>query len=225
MRTLFYYPLHAYSRIVRVMLSEDQLDFDLQYELPWNPSEQLQSYNDQGILPVLRDVNGAVITGVTTIIEYLDEAYAEQDLIGRSIMQRVEARRLSYWFINDFYREVYYPIMNEKIIKRFKSKSVNAPNPDIIRNSLYKIPKYLSKVIYLLERRSWLAGRDFSIADICVSSFISVLDYLSILKWSNYDDILLTWYVRIKSRRSFRSLLTDNVPTIPPSKNYAKLDY
>ena len=225
MRTLFFYPLHAYSRIVRVMLAEEQLDFDLQYELPWNLSEHLQSYNDQGILPILRDINGTTIAGITTIMEYLDEAYPEQNLIGKSIMQRVEARRLSYWFVNDFYHEVYYPIMNEKIIKRFKSKTVNAPNPDIIRNALYKIPKYLSKVIYLLERRSWLSGRDFSMADICVASFLSVLDYLSILKWSNYDNVLLTWYIRIKSRRSFRSLLSDNVSTIPPSKNYAKLDY
>ena len=225
MRILFYYPLNAFSRVIRIILAEKQLEFKLQYEFPWSLSDELLSISRYGILPVLTDINGTVISGVSTIIDYLEEAYPDNNLIGRDLLQRIESRQLANWFLYNFYQDVYYPVMDEKIIKRFKSKTMSAPNPSIIRNALYKIPKYLDYVTQLLDRRSWLAGRDFSIADICAASFISVLDYLGTLKWVNYDEILQVWYLRIKSRRSFASLLTDLISNIPPSKNYSKLDY
>ena len=225
MRVLFHYPLHAYSRVIRILLAEKQLEFKLQYESPWSLSDQLLACNRYEILPTLTDTNGTTVSGVTAIIEYLEEAYPSHNLTGETLMQRTETRQIANWFLYSFYQEAYYPILDEKIVKRFKSKSVNAPDPAIIRNALYKIPKYLNYVIHLLDRRSWLAGRDFSIADISAAAFISVLDYLSTLKWSNYDDTLQTWYLRVKSRKSFKSLLADTIPTVPPSKNYAKLDY
>ena len=225
MRVLFYYPLNAFSRVIRIILAEKQLEFKLQYEFPWNLSDELRSVSKYGILPVLSDINGTVISGVSAIIDYLEEAYPGTNLIGKDLLQRTESRQLANWFLYNFYQDVYYPVMDEKIVKRFKSKTISAPNPSIIRNALYKIPKYLNYATQLLDRRSWLAGCDFSIADICAASFISVLDYLGTLKWGNYDEILQTWYLRIKSRRSFAGLLTDLISNIPPSKNYSKLDY
>lgn len=225
MRTLFYYPLHAFSRIVRVMLGEKQLECKLVHESPWNLSEQLLKSNRFGSLPALIDVNGTSVSGIYSIVEYLEESYPEQNLLGRNAMQRMESRQIASWFALDFFHEVYCPILNEKIIKRFKSKAVNTPNPAIIRNASHKIPKYMGHLSYLLTKRSWLAGNEFTIADIFASSFLSVLDYLSTLKWMNYDDSILTWYVRIKSRKSFRGLLADSVPNMPPDPLYAKLDF
>ena len=225
MRILFYYPLNAFSRVIRIILAEKQLDFKLQYEFPWDLSDQLLSVSRYATLPVLTDINGTTISGVAAIVDYLEEAYPEHNMVGNDLLQRAEARQIAYWFLFNFYQEVYYPVMDEKIIKRFKSKSMSAPNPSIIRNALYKMPKFLDYITQLLDRRSWLAGRDYSIADISAASFISVLDYLGTLKWTNYDNVLQTWYLRIKSRRSFSQLLTDTISTIPPSVNYSKLDY
>ncbi len=33
------------------------------------------------------------------------------------------------------------------------------------------------------------------------------------------------WYQRVKSRPSFRSLLADKMPGLPPSRIYADLDF
>jgi glutathione S-transferase len=33
------------------------------------------------------------------------------------------------------------------------------------------------------------------------------------------------WYARIKSRPSFRPLLSDHIPGAPPPKHYADLDF
>lgn len=225
MRLLYYYPLDACSRIVRLLMSEKMLDFKLQYEFPWKLSEQLQQRYYYSTLPMLTDNNGTTVAGVSAIMEYIEEAYPDPHIFGYTAKQRAEARQIAYWFISEFQYGVVLPIVQEKVSKRFLSKNSSAPNPGVIRNAIYNISPFLDRMVWLLDRRSWLAGRDFSIADISASSFISVLDYLGILKWNNYNTVLLSWYVRIKSRRSFQPLLTDIISTIPPSRNYTKLDY
>lgn len=225
MRVLYYYSLDAFSRIIRLIMTEKMLDFKIQYELPWKPTEQFSSSIVYKMLPTLVDGNATCVSGVSAIMEYLEDAYQTPRVFGYTVAQRAETRQIAYWFISDFYTNVYEPITREKILNRFYSKTSVSPNPSIIRKALYNIPQFIDRVVYLLERRSWLAGREFSIADITVASFVSILDYLGVLKWNNYSELLLTWYVRIKSRKSFQPLLSDIMSSIPPSRSYAKLDY
>jgi glutathione S-transferase len=42
--------------------------------------------------------------------------------------------------------------------------------------------------------------------------------------WSE-DEVAKNWYARVKSRPSFRSLLTDSLPGLAPSASYADLDF
>jgi glutathione S-transferase len=42
--------------------------------------------------------------------------------------------------------------------------------------------------------------------------------------WTDYHPAK-DWYARIKSRPSFRALLSDHIPGVPPSKHYANLDF
>ena len=39
------------------------------------------------------------------------------------------------------------------------------------------------------------------------------------------DEAAKAWYVRIKSRPAFRSLLTDSLPGLQPPAHYADLDF
>jgi glutathione S-transferase len=39
------------------------------------------------------------------------------------------------------------------------------------------------------------------------------------------NDAAKGWYARVKSRPSFRALLADTLPGIPPSKTYGDLDF
>ena len=41
----------------------------------------------------------------------------------------------------------------------------------------------------------------------------------------NEDEAAKAWYARVKSRPSFRSLLTESMPGIQASKTYADLDF
>ena len=77
---------------------------------------------------------------------------------------------------------------------------------------------------WILERRSFLAGDFFTVADIALAAAISSLDYLSEINWENYNKVK-NWYSVIKSRPSFREILEEKIYGIPPHKNYTNLDF
>jgi len=69
-----------------------------------------------------------------------------------------------------------------------------------------------------------MAGEVFSLADITAAAHLSCLDYLGDVPWDQYPDAK-EWYARVKSRPSFRAILADHMPGLPPPKNYADLDF
>jgi glutathione S-transferase len=172
----------------------------------------------------LIDISGAVVFGSSAIREYLNEVYPEIELIGSDVLQKAEARKIADWFDFKFYKDVYYPIINEKILKRFARDIDRTPEPSSVRAACAKLSVHMDYLSWLVDRRNWLAGKDFSIADIYAASFISVLDYLGIIPWSRYE-VAKSWYARIKSRPSFKSILSDSIPQVPSSADYANLDF
>ena len=62
------------------------------------------------------------------------------------------------------------------------------------------------------------------IADLSAAANLSLVDYSGDVPW---DDHPLTkeWYVRVKSRPSFRCLLRDVIQGVPASRVYADLDF
>ena len=224
MRTLYHFPLCGFSRIVRFTLAEKKLDFSAVYEAPWDVSVQLSEYNISGTLPVLRDINGTVVFGSSAIREYIEEVYPDTNLLGNDFSKRCEARRIADWFDFIFYNDVYFNIINEKILKRFSKNIDKTPNPSCIRSSLAKLNMHLEYISWLIDRRNWLAGQNFSIADIYAASFLSVLDYMGCIPWEKHD-VAKQWYARIKSRPGFRGILKDNLSQIPPSKDYSNPDF
>ncbi len=224
MRTLFHYPLCGFSRIVRFSLAEKKLDFELEYEAPWAPSDALYDQNISGTLPVLRDISGISVFGSSSIREYLDEVYPDVNLLGTNYSERAEARRIADWFDFIFYKEVYFPAINEKIIKRFAKSVDKIPDPNCIRSASSRLNTHLEYISWLIDRRNWLAGQNFSVADIYAASFLSVLDYLGFVAWDKHE-IAKSWYARIKSRPSFRGILKDSLSQVPPAKDYSNPDF
>lgn len=224
MRKLYQYPLSGLSRAVRIILAEKHLDYEMVYETPWDPSDELIDYCISGDVPVLVDTSGTVVYGSSAIREYLDEIYPEVRLVNGDYHQKAEERKIADWFNYTFYRDAYYPIIKEKILKRFVKDMDRRPDPACIRAASAKLNNHMEYISWLIDRRNWLAGKDFSIADITAASLVSVLDYLGFVRWEKFD-LAKEWYVRIKSRPSFRTILQDNLPQVPPAKDYANLDF
>jgi glutathione S-transferase len=222
MRTLFHLPLHAGSRIIRLLLTEKGLDFALKSEQVWERREAFLRLNPSGEVPVLHEPDGTAIAETTVIAEYVEEVYPERSMLGRDALQRAEVRRLFSWFDRKFNREVTANLVDEKLMKRFMR--MGQPNSTAIRAGHSNIHHHLDYIAWLSERRNWLAGDDVSLADLAAAAHLSTVDYLGDVPWEQHAGAK-DWYARIKSRPSMRPILADSIPGMPPPKHYADLDF
>jgi glutathione S-transferase len=223
MRTLHHHWLCPFSRKVRIVLGEKKLAFELVVERPWEPHPDFLALNLAGEVPVLVEPEGAVLADSAAITEYLDEAYADPPLIGSDLVERAEVRRLVAWFDVKFNRDVTINLVGEKLVKR-QMGSTTGPDSKLIRTGYATIRNHLDYIGWLVERRKWLAGEVFSLADIAAAAHLSAVDYIGDVPWDDFAPAK-DWYARVKSRPSVRPLLTDHLPGIPPPKHYADLDF
>lgn len=222
MRSLHHFSLQPQSRRVRIQLREKKLDFDPVAEKPWERREGLLALNPACETPILVEENGAVIAGAYAIGEYLEEAYVEGPLLGQKPAHRAEVRRLVAWFDGKFEREVTQNLLFEKMVKRLLGQG--GPDSGAIRAGKANIRIHLDYISWLSDRRNWLAGDDFSLADIAAAAQISAIDYLGDVAWDQHREAA-EWYARVKSRPSFRQILADTWPGTQPPAHYADLDF
>ena len=220
MLRLHHFPLCPFCRKVRIVLHEKEEHPELQALEPWHHQAELAALNPAAEVPVLED-RDRVVCDSWAICEYLDETRPEPGLLGKSLMERAEIRRLVAWFDMKFMREVTDPVWGEKLIKRIKG---DAPNSAAVRGGLANIHAHLDYIGFLFDRRNWLAGEALSLADIAAAAQLSVLDYLGDVPWEGHPGAKI-WYARIKSRPSFRPLLQDRLPGLKPAPQYDDLDF
>lgn len=204
------------------MLGEKHLGCDLRIERTWERRRNFFRLNPAGTVPVLRDEDGTIVADSQAICEYLDEVYASPSLIGTSPPARAETRRLAAWFDDKFGCEVTANLVDEKVMKRFVG--LGEPSSTAIRAGKHNIAYHLDYIAYLTERRRWLAGDDFSLADVTAAAHISAVDYLDDVPWAQHP-AAKEWYARVKSRPGFRPLLGDRVPGLEPPAHYDNLDF
>ena len=113
-------------------------------------------------------------------------------------------------------------LIYEKIFKNFSN--LGAPDSQVIQDGVRNLRNHMQYICFLIEKRKWLAGDDFSFADITAASFISAIDYIGDIAWEDYQEAK-TWYVRIKSRKSFKPILEEKIANFPPVKHYSNLDF
>jgi glutathione S-transferase len=221
-RLLYHLPLSPFARKARLALAEKRIPFDLRIERVWERREEFLAMNPAGTVPVLQEENGLVVADSYAICEYLDEAYPDLPLLGRTLAERAEVRRLVAWFDGKFNAEVTRNLLYEKQVKRLMGRG----NPDAaaIRAGYANLKPHLDYLGWLAESRVWLAGPSLSLADLCAAAHLSALDFIGDLDWS-LNEAAKDWYARIKSRPAFRPLLSDRVSGLAPPAHYADLDF
>lgn len=222
MRTLYHLPLNPPCRAVRILLSEKRLPFALKTEDVREGHENVPYLDPTSAVPVLVDEDGTSIPGARVIAEYLDEVYPEPPLIGATPADRAETRRLVDWFDGKFQHEVSFSLIEEKVTRRLQQHG--EPNAAAIRAAHANIHYHLDYIAWLCDRRRWLAGDDFSMADVAAAAHISAVDYLGDVPWADHPGAK-DWYARIKSRPSLRPILADRIHGTTPAAHYADLDF
>ena len=230
MLTLFHHSFCPHSRFVRLVLGEIGLTARLVEERAWERREEFLALNPAGTTPVLLAEGQPPIPGAAIIAEYLDETaggeLGDRRLLPRGSGQRVEVRRLMSWFHDKFFIEVSGPLTTERLYKRRMPPDGGGGSPDTeaIRAARHNIRYHLAYIGWLVRTRDWLAGDRMTYADLAAAAHVSAADYMGDVPWKE-DEAAKEWYARVKSRPTFRPLLTETLAGIPPAPTYADLDF
>src|ERR1700676_673254 len=230
MFTLFHHSFCPHSRFVRLALGEHGLDLRLVEERAWERREAFLALNPAATTPVLISEGQPAIPGAGIIAEYLDETngagMGERRLLPTALGERSEVRRLMAWFNDKFCEEASNPLVTERIYKRFMSEDDGggAPTAEVIRAAKANVRYHLAYIGWLARTRNFLAGDKLTCAELAGAAHLSAIDYLADVPWIE-DDAAKAWYARVKSRPSFRPLLSEWLAGVPASRTYVDLDF
>jgi glutathione S-transferase len=213
MRRLVQLLLSPPSRFARLLIAEKRLACDLA------GPEDLFAH-----LPVFTDLDGARYEGLWAIVDHLEGTYQDNPLMPEDARARAEALRLLDWAMGPLLEAVTRKIVFEKASQKFTGTPIHrAPDMQIVRNGREALKAVLVELGRLGELNGYLACRDCTLGDLAVAAHISALDYFGEVPWAEFP-MAAEWYVKMKSRPSFRTLLSDRVPGQPPVSHYAELD-
>jgi glutathione S-transferase len=213
MRRLVHLLLSPPSRFARLLIAEKRLTCD-----PVAP-EELSEH-----LPLFIDQDGSRAQGLWAIVDHLEGTYPEHSLIPEGPVARAESLRLLDWAMGPLLESVTRRIVYEKAAQRFTGAAVHrAPDMEIVRKGREALRTELALIGATAEQNGYLATRECTLGDLAVAAHVSALDYFGEVPWAEFP-AAAEWYMRMKSRPSFRSLLADRVPGQPPVAHYADLD-
>lgn len=223
MHTLYHYPLDPFSRKVRVLLSEMQIDYKMVLQKFWVKDSRFQQLNPMLTVPFVMTNEGETIFGASAIVEYFDEMrdIGERFLSG-DIANRAQIRKMIFCFDEKCYHEATKFILRERVYKFFESSA--GPDLRILDGAKSALNYYLKYLSFVLSRSDWVVGTNLTMADLSIAAHISSLDYLGEIPWASYPAIK-NWYSILKSRPSFSSILSDAIPGFPATKHYKMLDF
>ena len=214
MRRLIHLTLSPSCRLARLMVGEKRVACD-----PVISDDPTQA------MPVLVDVDGTRAEGIWAILDHLESHYPDHPLVPGDDADRRGALRWLDWAFGPFHERVTQRIVYEKAAPRFTGAGFSrAPDMNVIRAGREDLKNALATIGQAAERNGNLACRETTLGDLGVAAHLSALDYFGEVPWHDFP-AASEWYVRIKSRPAFRSILSDRVPGQPPVAHYAELDF
>ena len=220
---LYQFPLCPFSRKVRLLLGEKGVGYELVRESPWLRRDEFLDMNPSGQTPVMADsAAGIILMDSAAICEYFEETIEKAPMIAGTAVNRAEIRRLVAWFDEKLYGEVVAPLLHERALKRIVHRAT--PDTKALREAMKMANAHLDYIDYLLDHRRWMAGPVLSLADLAAAAHLSVADYLGGIDWRGHEQTR-EWYAGLKSRPSFRPLLSERMEIIGPPDHYDKVDF
>lgn len=223
MKRLFHWPLDPLARTVRLVLGEKGMNAALETSLPWSPNPEVARLAHGAVSPALVDQGGhgrVVTAGPQAICEYLEDEGGAR-LLPLGPQDKAEARRMWRW-CEDAFADVNASLLTERVSQWVRRD--REPDSSRLRRGAHALRNRMTFLNALCEERNYIAGRHLTIADLSAAAHLSAYDYFGDVPWDNSPD-LREWYARIKSRPSFRPLLSDRVDGARPAKHYADLDF
>jgi len=162
-------PISNYYSIVKLAMLEKGLDFEEIYTMP-SQAEEFLTISPLGKIPVL-EVREGFITETQVIVEFLEDIYAEIPLFPKDPFEKAAVRRLCHMsekYIDGAARPLLTAVFGGKQLEDDKKSQAVAQ---------------LKKGVTALERmatvKPWLAGENFSAADIFAYYCCGFADFIA----------------------------------------------
>jgi glutathione S-transferase len=176
-------------------------------------------------MPVFVDMDGTRAEGLWAILDHLEHNYPDYPLAPADDAARRACLRWVDWALGPFHEKITQRIVYEKAAPRYTGAGFSrAPDMNVIRAGREELKLALAAIGTAAETNGNLACRETTLGDLAVAAPLSALDYFGEVPWSDFP-AASEWYVRMKSRPAFRSLLLDRVPGQPPVAHYTELDF
>ncbi len=235
MITLYHHNISVCAQKVRIALDEKGLPYEGR-EVDLMKQEHLAPdflrINPKGLVPVLVH-DGTPIAESTVILEYLEDAFPEKSLRPSSSLARARMRQWtkvpddglhaacgSITYAAAFapqLRANHTPEEWEARLNRLPDRARAARqrqiiehgfNAPIVKDAVLLHDKVLKDMEAALAKDEWLAGPDFSLADIALIPYVTRLDRLGLDgMWADRANVA-RWFAAMQARPSFDSAVT-----------------
>ena len=149
MITLYHYYLCSSSRYIRLILEEHKIAYQTQLENYWKPQKDFLQLNPAGHLPVLINEENFPLIGANACVEYIKDLQSRPNLFVDDYREKAEINRLVHWFDVIFKKEVFDPIMYEKVYSRIIDNIT--PNSENIRAALQNLDFHVQYFLSLIH--------------------------------------------------------------------------
>ncbi len=230
---LYHNDMSVCAQKVRFTLAEKKLAWDSHHMNLRAGDQQKPEYlklNPNALVPTLVD-DGTVIIESTVINEYLDDAYpdlplrpaaatararmrlwtkqldegvhAATSVVSSAIAFRYQKLAIGMEALEEFHRKMPDPVKREKSWENV-TKGVESR---FFPEAVMRFDKLLGDMESALKDSPWLAGKEFSLADIGYAPYVTRLDHLQLqFLWDKRPHIP-EWYDRLRERRAYGEAL------------------
>ncbi|MER0237656.1 glutathione S-transferase family protein [Fulvimarina sp. MAC8] len=181
--------------IAELGLEHERLDVG--HRFGGNRSPEYLAMNPMGLVPVVRDDDGEAISEMGAILRYLAARYGKDDAFWPSDpAARAQVDRWAEWSKIEIMGTFQAPVFFAKVIAKPESR-----NPEAIERALVHFHKRMDIAEARLGEADYLAGRDFSLADIVFGSVLYRYFALDIER-PDYPNIT-AYYERLQARPAY----------------------
>lgn len=197
--------ISPFVRKTRVALAEKGLSYDLVPANPFAPSPEFLALTPLRKIPVLQD-DAVTLPDSSVIVAYLEKRYPTPALFPQD--PAAYGRALFYEEYGDtVVAATIAPVFLQRIV--IPRMMNGTPDEKLITDALGRMPAVLDYLEGELADREWLAGGQFSIADITVASPFINWGYAGEKVDSQRHPKLAAFLGRVHGRPSFQALIEE----------------
>jgi glutathione S-transferase len=190
--------LALYLKLKGIEIETQQVDMMTREQL----TDAYRQVNPECTVPTLVLDDGTPLTEVIGMYTYLEELYPEPPLMGNTPLERAQIVSWCHRVFHGLMMAIASALRNRG--KSFHNRALPGPLdtpqiPELVERGLMQVRHILPELDAHLATSTWLAGDNFSVADI---DLLVTIDFLSWIKESVPESCphLKAWYERAGSK-------------------------